>query len=170
MAPTEPIARGVIVTLPRVHADKLDALAKEALVIIRAIHAEASPAVHVEPDADFALLLLEADSAPPHLPDLKDRAGSVIAIGDDAPACRAAIARARKELRAHGATLGARELVFAPADFGYLGLESDGLREKLEILLRTLILDGERLRLRREGWEEPEAAAADLFGQGERPL
>jgi hypothetical protein len=30
------------------------------------------------------------------------------------------------------------------------------LREKLEILLRALVIDAERLRLRREGWEEPE--------------
>ena len=33
----------------------------------------------------------------------------------------------------------------------------DGLRERLEILLRALVVDAERLRLRREGWEEPEA-------------
>jgi hypothetical protein len=51
--------------------------------------------------------------------------------------------------------LGARELVFSPEQFGVLGLESDGARERLEILLRALVLDAERLRLRREGWEEP---------------
>lgn len=127
--------------------------------MIRALDGESSLARAMPPESDFLLLIVEADfdAHALELPDLKDRAASVLGVSDDAPACRAAIARARKLLRAKGAALGARELVFAPSDFGVMGLESDGLREKLEILLRTLVLDAERLRLRREGWEEPEA-------------
>ena len=67
-----------------------------------------------------------------------------------------AVAQARKHLRAHGAALGSRELVFLPEHFGHMGMESDSMREKLEILLRTLVHDAEGLRLRREGWEDPE--------------
>lgn len=155
----EPLARGVIVALPQSHRDALATLEREALSILRAIDAEGRTAPEVPSDADFALLLLGSSSPVDKLalPDLKDRAASVVAVGDDEPECRLAITRARKLLRAHGATLGPRELVLRPRDFGILGLESDGLREKLEILLRALVNDAERLRLKREGWEEPEA-------------
>ena len=152
----EPIARGVVVALPTHHGEPLAMLRREALSIMRALDTEAEPADKVSAEADFCVLLIEADTAGDlQLPDLKDRAGTVVAVGDDEPACRLAITRARRELRAHGATLGARELVLRPDAFGVLGLESDGLREKLEILLRALASDAERLRLRREGWEEP---------------
>lgn len=155
----EPLARGVLVAHPRRHAPQLQALAKESISILRALRAEARLAERVPGDADFALLLVEPETSPADipLPDLKDRAGSVLGVGEPAAEARVAVAQARKHLRASQAALGARELVFSPADFGYLGLESDGLREKLEILLRALVLDAERLRLRREGWEEPEA-------------
>lgn len=160
MPKDEPLARGVVVALPDRRQKELDALAKECLSILRAIDAEARADASVAPGSDFVALLIESTSPADKLalPDLKDRAATVVAVGDDAPECRLAITRARKHLRAHGAVLGARELVFAPEDFGYLGLESDGRREKLEILLRALIVDAERLRLRREGWEEPDEA------------
>lgn len=154
----EPVARGVVVALPERHREPIAMLEKESLSILRAVDAAAERASSVPADADLVLLVIEADGPAEKipLPDLKDRAASVIAVGEDEPACRGAIARARRHLRAHGAALGARELVLHPKEFGILGLESDGLREKLEILLRTLVNDGERLRLRREGWEEPE--------------
>lgn len=154
----EPVARGVVVTMPQRHAEPLASLARETLSILRAIDAAGDAAREVPAEADFVALLIEAGSPTDKLalPDLKDRAATVVAVGEDAPECRVAITRARKLLRAQGATLGARELVLAPADFGVLGLESDGLREKLEILLRALVTDAERLRLRREGWEEPD--------------
>lgn len=154
----EPVARGVIVPLPERHREPLAMLQREAISILRALDAEGSTSASIPADADFVALLIETDSPVEKLavPELKDRAASVVAVGEDAPACRAAVTRARKLLRAHGAALGARELVLHPKDFGILGLESDGLREKLEILLRALVNDGERLRLRREGWEEPD--------------
>ena len=154
----EPVARGVVVALPVSRGPLLAALAKESLSILKALDAPSEEKPDVAPDADMVLLLVEEQSDVERLalPDLKDRAAVVAAVGEDAPSCRVAIARARKHLRARGAVLGARELVFSPEQFGYLGLESDGLREKLEILLHALVADGERLRLRREGWEEPE--------------
>lgn len=156
----EPLARGLVVRAPAASRPELAALAKECLSILRALDAEAAAADAVPPEAaDFVLLLVDdgADGHDLDLPDLRDRVGGVVAVGADVPEARVRIARARKRLRAQGATLGARELVFEPSDFGYLGLESDGRRERLEVLLRALVLDAERLRLRREGWEEPEA-------------
>lgn len=158
-APKEPIARGIVVALPAQHREQLDALAKDALSILRALNAPGANAPDVPPTTDYLVLLIEADSALGKLalPDMRDRAATVIAVGERSPETRAAIADARKRLRGAGATLGARELVFAPSDFGYLGLESDGLREKLEEILSALAPEAERLRLKREGWEEPDA-------------
>lgn len=155
----EPIARGVVVGMPQEHREPIAMLERETLSILRAVDVEAQPMREVPPHADFVALLIEVGSPTDKLalPDLKDRAATVVAIGDDEPECRLAITRARRLLRAQGAALGARELVLKPRDFGILGLESDGLREKLEILLRALATDAERLRLRREGWEEPDA-------------
>lgn len=156
--PKEPVARGVVVAMSQQHRDALATLEREALSILRAIDAEGKSSREVPADADFVALLIGSSSSTDKLalPDLKDRAATVVAVGDDDPECRLAITRARRILRAQGAALGARELVLKPGDFGVLGLESDGLREKLEILLRALVNDAERLRLRREGWEEPE--------------
>ena len=155
--PKEPIARGVVVTLAQRHSGPIAMLEREALSMLRAMDTEARGSTDVPPDADFVALIIESASSLDKLalPELKDRAATVVAIGEDAPECRLAITRARKQLRGHGAALGARELALAPSDFGVLGLESDGLRERLEILLRALTVDAERLRLRREGWEEP---------------
>ncbi|HUR68709.1 MAG TPA: hypothetical protein VM370_05635 [Candidatus Thermoplasmatota archaeon] len=155
---SEPLARGAIVTVGRARAAPLAALAKEATAILKALSAEATARPSAGATEDFVLLLVDEGTDPEsiELPDLKDRAASALAIAEDAPLGRAAVARARRRLRAAGATLGARELVLAPSSFGHLGLESDGLREKLEILLRALVVDAERLRLRREGWEEPD--------------
>lgn len=157
--PKEPIAKGVIVAQPARHAALLQTLAKESIAILRALDAEGRIEERAAADADFVMLLVEEGSNPTSipLPDMAHRAGSALGIGDPASEARPAVAQARKHLRAHHASLGARELVFSPSDFGYLGLESDGLREKLEILLHALVLDAERLRLKREGWEEPEA-------------
>jgi len=154
----EPVARGVVVALPQQHREALAMLEREMVSILRAVDADGHGAREVPAEADYVALAIEEGSAVDKLalPDLKDRAATVVAIGEDAPACRVAITRARKLLRAQGAALGARELVLHPSDFGVLGLESDGLREKLEILLRALVVDAERLRLRREGWEEPD--------------
>lgn len=160
----EPVARGEVVLVGERHRPQLEALAKEALSTLRALRAEASVRPEASPSADFVLLLVgEQADAPSEaaLPDLRDRAGSAAAVAADAAAGRVAVALARKHLRAHGAALGARELVFSPDQFGYLGLESDTLRERLEILLRSLVLDAERLRLKREGWEEPESKLSD---------
>lgn len=153
-----PIAQGIVVGLGARHRPEADALSKESLSILRALDAEGRIATRIDGAPDLILLIVDADTTLDELelPDLKDRAASVIGIGDDAPSCRVAITNARKRLRGQGAALGARALVFAPAQFGFLGLESDGSREKLEILLRALVLDAERLRLRREGWEEPD--------------
>lgn len=153
----EPIARGAVVVLQP--SAQLQALAKETISILRALDVAAEPASVAPPAADFVAILLQpgpAEGVAIELPDLKGRAATAIAVGDDAPACRAALTVVRRKLRAAGATLGPHELVLAAKDFGHLGLESDGLREKLEILLRTLAVDAERLRLRREGWEEPD--------------
>lgn len=156
--PKEPVARGVVTALPLAHRDAVAALEREALSILRALDAPGTPDPRVPGDADYVVLIVEENSADraSSLPDLRDRAATVVGVASDAPAGRAAIARARKLLRGAGAALGARELLLRPEDFGYLGLESDGLRERLEILLRALVNDAERLRLRREGWEEPE--------------
>lgn len=154
----EPLARGVVVTPPGARRPELPALAKECASILRALDAESALASAVPPEADFVLLLLdEAGAGALPLPELSNRAGSAIAVAAEPGEARVQLAAARKALRLKGAALGARELVFSPADFGYLGLETDNRRERLEILLRALVLDAERLRLRREGWEEPEA-------------
>lgn len=144
--------------MPITHAEPLRILQKEALALFPPLQAHAEPVEAPRVEHDFLLLLVEecSDVERLPLPALKDRAAAVIGVASDAPACRATITRARRRLRAHGAALGAHELVLAPEAFGVLGLESDGQREKLEILLRTLVLDAERLRLRREGWEEPD--------------
>lgn len=152
--PKEPVARGVVLTLPQRGEGPLPALAKEASSILRALDA---PADAEAKDADYVLLIVQpgVDAAALDAPDLKGRAASVVAVAEDAAEGRVAIVAARKRLRAAGAALGSRELVFSPDQFGYLGLESDGARERLEILLRGLVVDAERLRLKREGWEEP---------------
>lgn len=149
-----PLARGRILVAGDDPA--LAALQKEAASILRAIDGPADAETLAEADYVLALVQVGVDAAGLEVPDLKDRAGSVIGLGGDAADARAAVLAARKHLRARGATLTHRELVFSPAQFGYLGLESDGARERLEILLRGLIVDAEALRLKREGWEEPE--------------
>ena len=153
----EPLARGVIASVPTRNQATLSALAREVAAILRALRAEARPETGVPPEADFVVVLVEegADPASLPLPDLKDRAACALGFAEAGAEGRVAVAQARKHLRAHGATLGSRELVFAPEHFGHVGMESDAMRERLEILLRTLVLDAERLRLRREGWEDP---------------
>lgn len=153
----EPLASGVVVRAGSQHATELAELVKETLSILRALDAQAQPADAAPAETDFVVLLVDEGTRVDSLalPALPDRAGTVVAVGANAPAARVVVTQARKRLRAAGAALGARELVFSPADFGYLGLESDGRRERLEILLRALVLDAERLRLKREGWEEP---------------
>lgn len=155
----EPLAQGAIVTHGQQHGPLLAALAKEAASILKALRAPAEAGPVAAPEADFVVLLVDesADPREVKLPDLKDRAGTALAIAADVGAGRAVVLAARKHLRAHGAALGSRELVLNPNEFGYLGLESDTTREKLEILLRALVNDAERLRLKREGWEEPDA-------------
>lgn len=137
------------------HPEAVAHLAKEAQAILRALDAPADADVR---ETDYVLVLVEdsTDPAKLDLPDLKDRVGSAIAVAEDAAEGRVAVFAMRKHLRSRGAALGSRELVYAPAQFGYLGLESDGARERLEILLRGLVVDAERYRLKREGWEEPE--------------
>lgn len=153
----EPLAQGALIIAGAKRSAELSQLAKEAVSILRALRAPADVVERAPPETDFVMLLVDeaTDARAVALPDLKDRAGSAMAVAEDAAEGRVAVAAARKHLRAHGAALGARELVFAPSQFGYLGLESDGARERLEILLRALVVDAERLRLRREGWEEP---------------
>jgi hypothetical protein len=154
---SEPVAQGVIVPVGTRHQATLSTLAREVASMLRALRAETGPAATVRPDADLVILLVEDGSDPRALglPDLKDRAAAALGFAEDAAEGRLVVAQARKHLRAHGATLGSRELVFTPEHFGHMGMESDAMREKLEILLRTLVLDAERLRLRREGWEDP---------------
>lgn len=157
---SEPLARGVIVSLPSRNGASLATLAKEAASMLRALRAEArieAALPEATAELDFVLVLVEASADPKALalPDLKDRAAVALGFAPEATEGRVAVAQARKHLRNHGASLGARELVFLPEHFGHMGMESDAMREKLEILLRTLVVDAERLRLRREGWEEP---------------
>lgn len=153
----EPIAQGALL-LVGAPEGPLAQLAKEAAHILLALKAPGAIVERASEGADYVLLILAdgANARDVPLPDLKDRAGSAVAVADDAAAGRAAITLARKHLRAHGAALGPHELVFTTTQFGYLGLETDSARERLEILLHTLVVDAERLRLRREGWEEPE--------------
>lgn len=154
---SDPLARGVIVSVAGRSQPILATLAKESASMLRALRAEARVQDDVPADADFVVVLVEegADPKALALPDLKDRAAVALGFASEAAEGRAAVAQTRKHLRGHGAALGARALVFLPEHFGYLGMESDSMREKLEILLRALVLDAERLRLRREGWEEP---------------
>lgn len=156
---SEPVARGVLVSLPVRNPAILATLAKEVGAILRALRAEAAPQADVPPETDFVVLLAEetADAKALALPDLKDRAATALAYASEAAEGRVVLSQARRHLRAHGAVLGSRELVFTADHFGHMGMESDAMREKLEILLRALVLDAERLRLRREGWEEPDA-------------
>lgn len=153
----EPIARGVLVALHTAQREPASALAKESASILRALQAPAEETSSVPAETDYVIVLVGPDSDPETLalPDLRDRAATAVALGPRAPETRATLATVRKRLRSAGAVLGARELVLLPEDFGYLGLESDGLREKLEELLRALVADAERLRLKREGWEDP---------------
>lgn len=153
----EPVARGVIVPVAARHQPTLSVLAREVASMLRSLRAEARPEAAVPGDADFVVVLAEEGTEPAGLalPDLKDRAGCALGFAEDGAEGRVAVAQARRHLRAHGATLGSRELVFSPEHFGPMGMESDSMRERLEILLRTLVLDAERLRLRREGWEDP---------------
>lgn len=154
----DPPPLGFVVTTRGKNGPTMDALAKETMSILRALKAEVAAAAEVPGEADFVALLVEPDAPLPAFPNLKDRAATALGISEDEGAGRLAVHQARKALRAAGAVLHARELVLSPAQFGYLGLESDTLRERLQILLETLVLDAERLRLRREGWEEPEDA------------
>lgn len=153
----EPVARGVIVSIASRSQQTLSTLGREVASILRALRAEAKPQDAVPAEADFVVVLIEEDADPKGLglPDLKDRAACALGFARDAAEGRVAVAQARKHLRAHGAALGSRELVFTPDHFGFMGMESDSMRERLEILLQALVLDAERLRLRREGWEEP---------------
>ena len=152
------VASGVVVPLARTKRAELASLAKESNSMLRALQAESRAEERATPDADFVILLVEApfDAGLAPLPDLRDRVGAALALAANEGDARVAVQAARKHLRSAGAALGARELVLTDAQFGVMGLEDDSAREKLEILLRTLVLDAERLRLRREGWEEPE--------------
>lgn len=154
---SEPVAHGVIVRLPSQHEEALDALARESASILRALRGETQVVEKVPEEADFVLLIIEDVFEPAHLdlPALEDRAGAALAVAANEANGRAAAMSARKHLRAQGAALGARLLVLPPTAFGHLGLESDNLRERLEVLLHTFVHDAERLRLKREGWEEP---------------
>ena len=158
----DPLPRGVVIRLSVKHADLMDALARDTLSALRALKADASLAPGADPDVDFVVLLVEPGARLPHdLPDLKDRAACAIGLADDAAEGRVAVTAARKRLRASFATLGARELVLLPSQLGVIGIESDTLRERLHILLQTLVLDADRLRLKREGWEEPDARPSE---------
>lgn len=159
-AEKEPLASGVVVPFAAGEAEGVHVLAREMVSMLRSLRGEARVTAEVPADADFVMLLVdeEAEVEGLDLPDLKDRAGSAVSFAEKTSAGRLANHRARKRLRAQKAVLGARELVFQPSDLGYLGIESDTLRERLQDLLQTLVLDAERLRLRREGWEEPEDA------------
>lgn len=153
----DPPPRGVLLPLAAKHPDLLDALARDALSALRALKAETTLAREAPSDVDFVVLLVEPGARlPEDLPDLKDRAASAIGLAEDAAEGRVAVTAARKRLRAANATLGARELVFLPSQLGVIGIESDTVRERLHILLQALVLDAHRLRLKREGWEEPE--------------
>lgn len=150
--PQEPIARGIVLLAPMDAKGPLLQLAKEAASILRAVQAPSD----VDLDkADYVLVVASQGASLPDLPELKDRAASAIAVAEDEAEGRVTLHATRKRLRTAGATLGHRELVFLPEQFGHLGLESDSARERLEILLRALALDAERLRLKREGWEDP---------------
>lgn len=154
----EPLAKGVIVPVAAENADNLHVLAREMVSILRALRGEARVSPSVPADADFVMLLVDADAGLDslELPDLKDRVGAATSFAQRKAEGRMANHLARKRLRSVGAALGARELVFGPDDMGHMGLESDAVRERLQELLQTLVLDAERLRLRREGWEEPD--------------
>ena len=158
----DPQLLGCVLTRTQRHAEQADALAKETLSTLRALKADP---VAVGPqengaavlrEADFVALIVEPGATLPELPDLKDRAAVAVAVAEDEREGRVAIHAARKALRAAGAALGPRQLVIAPSAFGFLGLESDSVRERLHILLQALLVDAERLRLKREGWEEPD--------------
>lgn len=152
----DPPALGFIVAAPKRHAEQVGALARESLSALRALKADAVEAPRASPEADFVVLVVEPSAPLPEMPDLKDRAAVALAVAEDEAEGRVAVTAARKHLRNAGAALGARQLVLTPSHFGFMGLESDNAREKLHILLQTLVLDAERLRLRREGWEEPD--------------
>lgn len=154
----DPPPLGFVVTTRGANGPAMDAFVKEIASILRALKADVAVTAEVPAEADFVALVVEPEAALPAFPDLKDRAATAVALSEDEGAGRLAVHHARKALRAAGAVLHARELVLSPKQFGYLGLESDTLRERLQILLETLVLDAERLRLRREGWEEPEDA------------
>lgn len=164
-APTlpDPQLLGCVLTRAQRHAKQADALVKETLSALRALKADAiafgadDSAAAALREADFVALIVAPGAALPEFPELKDRAAAAVAVAEDEREGRVAIHAARKALRAAGAALGPRELVIAPAAFGFLGLESDSVRERLHILLEALLVDADRLRLKREGWEEPDA-------------
>lgn len=154
----EPIAKGVVIVVGTDEREPLAHLAREAIGTLKALRCEARRGDQATDADDFVLLLVAPDGDPDALglPTLTDRAGAACCVHPFEPEGRALVARARKALRRQGAALGPRELVLSPQAFGYMGLESDGLRERLQVLLQGLANDAERLRLRREGWEEPE--------------
>lgn len=159
---SEPLASGTIVVASARHGPPMQALAKETASILRALRAEARTDTVAPPGADFVVLLVEegVDLRSVALPDLTNRAATALGFAQEEGVdgnARATVNAARKHLRAHHATLGSRELVFHTGHFGVMGLESDAQRERLEVLLQALVLDAERLRLKREGWEEPDA-------------
>lgn len=146
---------GAVVPAPTRHPEEVRALAMEALSALRALKASPALAPSAPGTADFVVLVVDSADPEPALPDLRDRAAAAVGVSGSASDGRAAVLAARKRLRAAGAALGARELLLAPSDFGVTGLESDGHRERLQDLLQALLQDASRLRLKREGWEEP---------------
>ncbi|HVM45369.1 MAG TPA: hypothetical protein VM582_05485, partial [Candidatus Thermoplasmatota archaeon] len=58
----EPLARGVVVTMPQRHAEALAMLQREASSILRALDVEVAPAREVPGEADYVALLIEPDS------------------------------------------------------------------------------------------------------------
>ncbi|HEX2021619.1 MAG TPA: hypothetical protein VHH36_02845 [Candidatus Thermoplasmatota archaeon] len=152
----DPPLRGVVVPLASRHGEQARALAMEAMSALRALRAEPALAGAVPGDADFVLLVLSDDPPPVSIPDLAGRAAAAVAVADPVAEGRVAVASARRRLRGAGAALGARELVLSPSEFGVLGLESDNQRDRLHELVQALLHDADRLRLKREGWEDPE--------------
>lgn len=152
----DPPTLGFVVEAAGAHEREASSLAKEIVSTLGALHADALRAPDVPAEADFVITIVAPDAGLPSFPDLKDKAAAALGIASDEAEARAAAHAARKQLRAAGATLGALQVAFTPDMFGVMGLESDGVRERLHILLETLVHDAERLRLKREGWEEPD--------------
>lgn len=144
-----------MVTASKRHPELVATLAKETLSTLRALKADAAETREVPPEADFVVLVVEPDAPLPALPDLTQRTAVAVAVADEEREGRVAVVAARKHLRGAGAALQSRELVLLPDQFGVLGIESDSVRERIQIMMETLVLEAERLRLRREGWEDP---------------